>query len=98
MWMLGDNMSFAPSETIWQYAYRCAEQKITRGGSWDGLPGDPARPLIIPNLSSPRSALSTMFSPLVWMSLNWCLQCCAGRLKIVQKLVIKDDLREFLMR
>jgi hypothetical protein len=85
-----ENVSFAKSETIWWCGYCCAEQKITRGGSWDGLPEEPACPLIIPTLSNRRSPLSTMFSPLVWMYIIWRVRR-AVRLKIVRTLVIKDD-------
>jgi len=52
------------------------------------LPQDAACPLIIPKLSSPRSPLSTMFSPLVWMYIIWRTRRC--RLKIVRTLVIKE--------
>jgi hypothetical protein len=46
-----DNVSLAKSESIPQWAYRCADQKITRGGSWDRLAADRACPLIIPRPS-----------------------------------------------
>jgi hypothetical protein len=39
-----ENVSFTQSEQIWRCEYCCAEQKITRGGSWDGLVDDPACP------------------------------------------------------
>jgi hypothetical protein len=87
------NVSFTKSGLIWRCAYRCAEQKITRGGSWDGLPDVPACPLIIPKLSSPRSPLSTMFSPLVCRHIPMPLQRHSARLKIVRRPVIKDDHR-----
>jgi len=40
-----DNVSFTKSGTISRCAHRCAEQEITRGGSWDALPDDAACPL-----------------------------------------------------
>jgi hypothetical protein len=46
-----DNVSLAKSEPVRRCAYRCVDQKITRGGSWDGLRGNPTCPLIIPRLS-----------------------------------------------
>jgi hypothetical protein len=93
-----NNVSFTKSGPTWQCAYRCSEQKITRGGSWDGLPDDPARPLIIPKLSSPRSQLSTMFSPHVCKHIPMPRRRHFGRLKIVRRHVIKDDDRVPLLR
>jgi hypothetical protein len=45
-----DNVSLTQSGTISRCAYGCAEQKITRGGSWDVLPEHAACPLIFPRL------------------------------------------------
>ena len=46
-----ENVSLTKSEPIRQWAYRCADHKITRGGSWDHLAAERACPLIIPRLS-----------------------------------------------
>ena len=49
-----DDVSLTQSETIWRCAYRCEEQEITRGGSWDGLPDDPTLPLDHPQAAKPK--------------------------------------------
>jgi len=40
-----DNVSLAKSEPIPRCGYRCADQKITRGGFWDELSGNCDSPL-----------------------------------------------------
>src|SRR5215208_3097157 len=49
-----DNVSLAKSGPVRRCAYRCVDQKITRGGSWDQPAADRACPLIIPRLSRPK--------------------------------------------
>ena len=46
-----ENVSLTKSELIQGCEYQCADQKITRGGSWDRQAADSACPLIIPRLS-----------------------------------------------
>ena len=74
-----DDVSLTQSETFWRCAYRCEEQEITRGGSWDGLPDDPTLPLIIPRLPSPRSTFPQCFPHLCGKHIPLPRQPCTAR-------------------
>jgi hypothetical protein len=89
-----DNVSLAKSEPIRRCAYRCVDQKMTRGGSWDELRGNPTCPLIIPRLSREKiTVVHNVFPTCVLSTFG------PPRMpKIVWTLVIKDDPRMPVLR
>jgi hypothetical protein len=66
-----DNVSLAKSERIRRCVYRCVDQKITRGGSWDELRGNPTCPLIIPKLSREKITVVHNVFPTCVLSTFW---------------------------
>jgi hypothetical protein len=85
-----ENVSLTKSELIQGCEYRCADQKITRGGSWDLLLPDPLCPLIIPRLSNAKITVVHNVFPTCVLSTFQLGRNAAEHAKIVWALVIKD--------